>query len=38
MTEMKDYCKDMYRLLIFKCFVCEKREFIFNSLFDWKPV
>ena len=26
------------RLLICKCFVCEKTEFVLNSLFDWKPV
>ena len=26
------------RLLISKCFVCEKTKFVVNSLFDWKPV
>ena len=26
------------RLLISKCFVCEKTEFLIDSLFDWKPV
>ena len=35
--EMKDYCK-MCRLLICECFVCEKTEFVIDSLFDWKPV
>ena len=26
------------RLLICECFVCEKTEFVIDSLFDWKPV
>ena len=26
------------RLLICECFVCEKIEFVIDSLFDWKPV
>ena len=41
---MKDYCKDckdvkiVKRLLICKCFVCEKTDFVIDSLFDRKPV
>ena len=26
------------RLLICKCFLCEKTDFVIDSLFDWKPV
>ena len=26
------------RFLICKCFLCEKTEFVLDSLFDWKPV
>ena len=26
------------RLLICKCFVCEKTDFVMDSLFDWEPV
>ena len=37
---MKDYCKDILvvDLLVFFIIVCEKTEFVIDSLFDWKPV
>ena len=35
--EMKDYCKDIW-VVEFEVFVCKKTKFVFNALFDRKPV